>query len=409
MKRVAVIGGGASGYAAAITIARKSNDFTVTIYEKLQKPLKKLLATGNGRCNLTNVQVTPADYFGDRDFAAAALSRFSPQENIAFFREMGLLCKTEAMGRVYPVSGQASSVRESLCAEAEKCGVQIINDCAVTKIVPQNGSFLLNGEITCDIVLICAGGCAAPKHGTDGDAYKLLAALGHTIIPPAPALTALECRDFPKSLKGVRQVCDVTLLQDQKPIYAITGEVQFTEYGLSGIPIMQLSRLVSTAPNEKFSVKLNCLSGMTATDIAEFLQTAATKNPKKSAETLSQGILPQALGNALLWRCGIRKDEPCAALEKSRLTRFSEEITAFTVPITGVRGFDFAQVTAGGADCREFDCETMQSKRMKSVYACGEALNVDGGCGGYNLQWAWSSGRAAGEAVVKEFSSDTHS
>lgn len=408
MKRVAIIGGGASGFAAAITIARKSKDFTVTVYEKLQKPLKKLLVTGNGRCNLTNAQATPADYFGDRDFAAAALTRFSPQENIAFFRDMGLLCKTEAMGRVYPVSGQASSVREMLCAEAEKCRVRIYTDTEITKIQPQNGGFLLNGKIACDIVLICAGGSAAPKHGTDGGAYKLLGALGHRIIPPAPALTALECADFPKSLKGVRQVCDVTLLQDRKPIYEITGEVQFTEYGLSGIPIMQLSRLVSTAPNAEFSVKLNCLSGMKTPDITTFLQETAAKNPQKSAGTLAQGILPQALGNALLWRCGIRKDEPCASLTDSRLAHFAEEITAFTVQVTGVRGFDFAQVTAGGADCREFDCETMQSKRIKNLYACGEALNVDGGCGGYNLQWAWSSGRAAGEAVVKEFSSDTH-
>lgn len=408
MKQVAVIGGGASGFAAAITIAEKSKDFTVSVYEKLQKPLKKLLATGNGRCNLTNEHAEPTAYFGDRDFAAAALMRFSPRENIAFFREMGLLCKTEAMGRVYPVSGQASSVREILCAEAQKRGVQVIPDCEITAIQPQSGGFLLNGKIACDIVLICAGGSAAPKHGTDGGAYRLLGALGHTILPPAPALTALECADFPKSLKGVRQVCDVTLLQDRKPIYEITGEVQFTEYGLSGIPIMQLSRLVSTAPSEKFAVKLNCLSGLQTPEITAFLQDAAAKNPKKSAETLARGVLPQALGNALLWRCGIRKDEPCGSLSKSRLARFSEEITAFTVEVTGVRGFDFAQVTAGGADCREFDRETMQSKRIKNLYACGEALNVDGGCGGYNLQWAWSSGRAAGEAVVKEFSSDTH-
>ena len=409
MKRVAIIGGGASGFAAAITIARKSKDFTVTIYEKLQKPLKKLLATGNGRCNLTNVELSPADYFGDRAFAASALARFSPQENIAFFREMGLLCKTEAMGRVYPLSGQASAVREILCAEAQKCGVQICTDCAITKIQTQNGGFLLNGEIPADIVLICAGGSAAPKHGTDGGAYRLLDALGHTIIPPAPALTALECADFPKSLKGVRQVCDVTLLKNGKTVYAITGEVQFTEYGLSGIPIMQLSRFVATEPNEKFSVKLNCLSGMTVPDVAAFLQTTVTANPQKTAETLAQGILPQALGNALLLRCGIRKDEPCASLTKHRLARFSEESTAFTVHVTGVRDFDFAQVTAGGADCREFDDETMQSKRIKNLYACGEAINVDGGCGGYNLQWAWSSGRAAGESIVKEFSSDTHS
>ena len=164
MKRVAIIGGGASGYAAAITIARKSNAFTVTIYEKLQKPLKKLLATGNGRCNLTNITLTDGDYFGDANFASAALKRFSPQSNLAFFREMGLLCKTEAMGRVYPTSGQASSVRDALCAQADRFGVRVKSDCEITDIQAKNEIFLLNGHIECDCVLICAGGCAAPNN-----------------------------------------------------------------------------------------------------------------------------------------------------------------------------------------------------------------------------------------------------
>ena len=403
MKRVAIIGGGASGYAAAITIARKSNAFTVTIYEKLQKPFKKLLATGNGRCNLTNITLTDGDYFGDTNFASAALKRFSPQSNLAFFREMGLLCKTEAMGRVYPTSGQASSVRDALCAQADRFGVRVKSDCEITDIQAKNGIFLLNGHMECDCVLICAGGCAAPKHGTDGASYRLLQSLGHTVLPPAPALTALECAHFPKSLKGVRQVCAVTLCENGKTVYEITGEVQFTEYGLSGIPIMQLSRLVSTAPQKEFTVKLNCFPQMKTADIEAFLVTSAKNNPQKSAQTLAEGLLPQALGNALLLRCGIHKDEPCAALQPARLARFAEEITAFPVEVSGVRGFEFAQVTAGGADCREFDRETMESKRIRGLYACGEALNVDGGCGGYNLQWAWSSGRAAGEAIIKEY------
>ncbi len=403
MKRVAIIGGGASGYAAAITIARGSEAFTVTVYEKLQKPLKKLLATGNGRCNLTNTAQADGAWFGDTDFASAALRRFSPQSNIEFFRTMGLLCKTEAMGRVYPTSGQASSVRDALCAEANRLGVRVQTDCEITDIQVKNGIFLLNGSIESDSVLICAGGCAAPKHGTDGASYRLLQSLGHTILPPAPALTALECAHFPKSLKGVRQVCAVTLCKDGKSIYAITGEVQFTEYGLSGIPIMQLSRFVSTAPQTHFSVKLNCLPQMQSEELAAFLQTSAKNNPQKSAETLAEGVLPQALGNALLLRCGIRKDESCASLQPARIARFAQEISTFTVEVSGVRGFDFAQVTAGGADCREFDRETMESKHIRGLYACGEALNVDGGCGGYNLQWAWSSGRAAGEAIVKEY------
>ncbi len=404
MKTVAIIGGGASGYAAAITIARKSKDFTVIIYERLPKPLKKILATGNGRCNLTNARALPTDYFGDAAFAGTVLEAYSPRSNMDFFQSMGLLTKVEDMGRVYPVSGQAAAVREALLFEAQRLGVSVMTDCEITDICPSKEGFLLNGQFSCDFLLLCAGGSAAPQHGTDGGAYRLLQKIGHRVISPAPALTALVCKNFPKSLKGVRCDCRAELLCKDESLYTIDGEVQFTDYGLSGIPIMQLSRIVSTQPKKTFTVKLDCLPKIPRVQLEKFLSEAAKATPQKSAGALAQGILPKALGEVLLFKCGIKKDKPCGQLSAGLIRNFAETVKKYTVEVDRPRGFDFAQVTAGGADCREFDPATLQSRKYPRLYVCGEALNVDGGCGGYNLQWAWSSGRAAGEALVKEYS-----
>lgn len=402
MKRVAVVGGGASGFAAAITIARKSKDFTVTIYERLQKPLKKILATGNGRCNLTNTGAGTADYFGDTAFAATVLKALPPDSNRAFFHNIGLLTKEEEMGRVYPASGQASAVRGALLCEAQRLAIRLVTDCEITDVRPENGGFRLNNQYFCDVLLLCAGGSAAPTQGTDGGAFSLLRKLGHTVISPAPALTALVCKNFPKTLKGVRCDCAVALFCENEPVYNIDGEVQFTDYGLSGIPIMQLSRLVSTAPEKRFSVKLNCLPQIESQVLTEFLQKTAKQNPEKAALTLLEGVLPRNLASYLLLQCRIHNDTPVKMLSQKQIAAVSEKIQNFTVSVETVRGFDFAQVTAGGADCREFDSKTLQSKKYKNLYVCGESLNVDGGCGGFNLHWAWSSGRAAGEAVIKE-------
>lgn len=401
MTRVAIVGGGASGFAAAITVARAGKAYQVTIYERLQKPLKKILATGNGRCNLSNADACPDDYFGDTVFAEYALTRFSPQSNTEFFASMGLLTKTEDMGRVYPFSGQAASVREALLSEAERLGVQILTECEITDIQLKNGGFLLNGQYACDKLVLCAGGSAAPKHGTDGSAFRLLESLSIPVKTPVPALTALICANYPKSLKGVRQNCFVRLFCENREVYAVQGEVQFTDYGLSGIPIMQLSRLVSARPHLKFTVRLDCLPQISEADLTAFLETEAVRGDK-SAGALMLGILPQALGNAILLHSHVQKDTPSKQLSAKTWHMLAKNIKSYAFQISGVRGFDFAQVTAGGADCTAFIPNTMQSKQYPNLYVCGETLNVDGGCGGYNLQWAWSSGRAAGEAIIKE-------
>lgn len=397
MRKIAVVGGGASGFAAAIAAARVGG-VRVTIYERLQKPLKKLLATGNGRCNLTNRTAAPDAYRGDARFAAPALRRFPPEDTLAFFYSMGLCTKTEALGRVYPLSGQASSVRDVLLEEARRLSVEVVTDCEVTRVRPENGGFLLNEAYRCDALVLAAGGSAAPQHGTDGGAFRLLRALGLPMVEPQPALTALVCRKFPKNVKGVRCDCGVRLFAGGRLLYETAGEVQFTEYGLSGIPVFSLSRYVPA--KQEAVVALNCVPALSREALLAFLHAAAQNTPQKPAGLLAVGLVPQALGDFLLLQSGIRKDEPVGALHESRLLRLAKTLQDARFTVERPRGFDFAQVTAGGADCAAFSPETMEAKRYAHLYVCGETLNVDGDCGGYNLQWAWSSGRAAGEAAA---------
>ena len=402
MKHVAIIGGGASGFAAAITVARQRKDLHVTIFERLEKPLKKILATGNGRCNLTNSTATKADYFGNTSYAAAALSAFPPQSTIAFFESMGLLCKEEELGRVYPLSGQAASVREILLAEAKAYGVQLESNLEIQSISQQkDGTFLLNQTIPADVVVLAFGGKAAPKHGTDGSAYALFAQLGIPMVQPRPALTALTCKDFPKSLKGVRNVSGITLLCDGKPLYTINGEVQFTDYGLSGVPIMQLSRLVEAPLQRTYTVKLSCLPHIERSALQRYIQQLQKSAKNLMIHTFMAGLLPKALGDFILHRAHIQKEKPLGALSFKEIETLLNISTQLTFQIAEPRGFDFAQVTAGGADCRAFYKSTLASKQIAHLYACGEALDVDGGCGGYNLQWAFSSGRMVGDAISK--------
>lgn len=401
MKQIAIIGGGASGFAAAITIAKQRKDFAVTVYERLEKPLKKILATGNGRCNLTNMTASPADYFGDTAFASAALAQFPPKSTLQFFSSLGLLCKEEDLGRVYPMSGQASSVREVLLYEAERLGVQIKSDCEITTVRPKKGGFLLNESLYCDVLVFAFGGKAAPKQGTDGSAFSLMQSLSIPVISPQPALTALVCKNFPKTLKGVRNVCDISLSIEGKNAYRITGEVQFTDYGLSGVPIMQLSRLVSTAEGKKCMIVLDCLPQLHENTLADFLYRHQKTQGNMEVGLLLSGLLPKNLATELLTQAHIKKSASLSSLSAAQCKNLLYIIKHFKAEVASVRGFDFAQVTAGGADCRAFCKSTLECKTIPHLYACGEALNVDGGCGGYNLQWAWSSGRIVGEAIIK--------
>lgn len=413
MTKVAVIGGGASGMCAAIELMNNVTDKTdveVTVLEKMTRVGKKLLVTGNGRCNITNMNSARSGYRGDTDFAKTALSRFTPESNIEFFNSLGLYTRTEEDGRVYPLSNQASSVLDALRFECERLGVKIVCDYRAAHIKEAVTAFsrkiVINNRDRFDYVIVASGGKAAKIHGTDGDSYDLLKMLGHTVTPIAPALVSLNCSDFTKSLKGIRSVCGVELIIDGKPEYKNFGEVQFTDYGLSGIPIMQLSRFVSMSPSNNIQIYLDLTPDFSKEKLHEYLISRREKDTGLCENMLS-GIINKQLCITIMKECGIAVNGRVNALSDEKINALSEILKCWKINVKNSRSFEYAQATAGGVKCCEFDPETMESRLVDGVYCCGEALDVDGDCGGYNLQWAWSSGRTAGRSIAERINKNS--
>ena len=405
MFKVAVIGGGASGLACAIEImhtVKNRDDVRVTVLEKLPRVGKKILVTGNGRCNLTNMNSATSGFRGDTDFAYAVLNEYTPESNIKCFNEMGLYTRVEDEGRVYPLSNQASSVLDALRFECERLGIEIVCDYNVVHVKSVfNGAvqkLVVNNKDRFDFVVLSAGGKAAKVHGTDGDSFDLLKMTGHKITPIAPALVSLNCDNFTKALKGVRSICRMDLVIDNEKVLENYGEVQFTDYGLSGIPIMQLSRFVSMSPSNDIYINLDVTPDFTLDEISNYLFDRREFGTGL-CENVLIGVMNKQLCITLLKECGIAPNGKIAELSDDEIIKLSKLCKFWKIKIKTARGFDFAQVTAGGADCSQFNSNTMESVLIENLFCCGEALNIDGDCGGYNLQWAWSSGRTAGHTI----------
>lgn len=407
MTKIAVIGGGASGLACAIEIMRtvkNKDDVKVTILERLPRVGKKILVTGNGRCNLTNINASVKNYRGDADFTEYALNQYPPQSNIVFFNSLGLYTRTEDEGRVYPLSNQASSVLDALRFECARLGVETVCDYRAvhlkTVYTGVTTKIIVNNRDRFDYVVVACGGMACKAHGTDGDAYDLLKMFGHKIISPAPALVSLNCDEFTKALKGVRSICKMNLIIDGEKTLENYGEVQFTDYGLSGIPIMQLSRFVSVSPSNNIYIELDTTPDFTAEEIRKYLYSRRNID-KGLCENMLSGIMNKQLCIVLMKECDIQVNGRINELTDSEIEKLADIIKCWKIKIKNSRSFDYAQVTAGGADCSQFNAETMESSLVPNVFCCGEALNIDGDCGGYNLQWAWSSGRLAGNTIAE--------
>lgn len=400
--KVAVIGGGASGIACAVSLKKQNKSVDVAVYEKMPRILKKILATGNGRCNITNVCSSEEYFRGSVGLLKTALSKYPPKENIRFFESMGLLLREEAQGRVYPVSGQASSVVNVLLSQCKSLNIELITDTEIKSIEKNENAFLLNGKIRADAVVISSGGSAAKSFGTDGGSFRLLKGLNIKIVPPVPALTGVIAEKFPKSLKGVRNICAVSLEENGKTLYTEKGEVQFNDYGVSGIPVMQLSGIAARSDFKNLFVRLDLLPDMDEASIFSFFADIKGSYPEKSAEELLQGTLPKALGNHLLLLCKIKKESQLKNIPSDALKGLTALIKGWKIKITAVRGFEFAQTTSGGIDSDELYAQTLMSKKYRNLYVIGEAVNIDGLCGGHNLQWAWSSGRLCADSILKE-------
>ena len=403
---IGIIGGGASGMAAALAASENINA-QVLLFERQARLGRKLLATGNGRCNLTNLHARPHHYHGDQaDFAEFALEKYNVENTLQWFADLGLYTVAEASGRVYPYSDQANSVLDVLRFALEKPNIQVLTGFEVTKVKKTEAGFTVeSAEEThfCDKLIIACGGLAGTKLGGSMSGYKLLQKFGHKVTKLRPTLVQIKS-DWHgcAALKGVRAECHVTITRDGELHSSCKGEIQFTEYGLSGPVIFEVSRDVCREKGN-WVCTLDLLPDMEEPRLDWLMPILQKKRQTKlAAEDLFTGILHNRLGRVVVKEAGISLHAPISQLEDWELEKACRTALELNIPLSEPMGMDSAQVTAGGIVTCEFDSKTMESKLVPGLYACGEVLDIDGDCGGYNLQWAWSSGRCAGHAAGKE-------
>ena len=404
MGKVIVIGGGAAGILAAISAAGRGDE--VIILEHTKALGKKLLSTGNGRCNLTNKKQDDSFYRTENPgFPIPALTRFGYRETINFFNSLGLYCK-ERDGYVYPRSSQAAAVRNLLLEELFRLGVEIRTECEVRKLQRKTKGFLVLAADTSfygDSVILACGGKSAPVTGSDGSGYGLAEALGHRLIPPVPALTGLRAAENPlKKAAGVRTDGRVSLYikenGKERLVGSDAGELQLTDYGISGIPVFQVSRFASRALEQGMGVtaRLNFLPEYDRDEAEELLETVLQRT-EEDCFSLLLGLFPEKLAAVLLKKAGLPVHIPAGRLSGRQKQAIVDTVCRLRLSISAVNDFSQAQVTAGGIDTRDVNEETMESRLVPGLYFAGEMLDVDGICGGYNLQWAWASGFLAGK------------
>ena len=404
MRHVAVIGGGAAGMMAAITAAREG--VKVTILEHKDRIGKKILSTGNGRCNFTNTFQTPACYRSDnRDFAWNIIQKFNVEKTISFFKELGIYPK-DRNGYLYPYSDQAAAILEVLQIEVAKLDICVMTEINVLDIQPVKRGIRITTDkktITADSVILACGSKAAPVTGSDGSGYQLAKLLGHRIVPVLPALVQLRCAEkFYKSISGVRVQGTVEIYADDIFLASDTGEIQLTNYGISGIPVFQVSRYAAKALYQKQSVTavLNFMPDMNKDEFLSFLQERITLCPHKTLDEFFTGIFPKKLCELWIRLSRLPKEMRVADLSGEQLEKLVLLIQHLRTHIIETNAFEQAQICCGGVDTTEINPDTLESNYVPGIYFAGELLDVDGICGGYNLQWAWSSGFIAGKEAV---------
>ena len=402
-----ILGGGAAGLTAAAALA--SSGLHITVVERLDRVGKKILSTGNGRCNLSNQDMRADLYAPCAPFVSGVYDQTAPQEVLAFLKTLGLMTAAED-GRIYPRSMQASAVLDILRMGCEAPNVTLLTGETAAAITPsRRGGWsvqLDSGKGLFAPVVLCAmGGSAAPSMGTDGCGVRLMKALGHRAAPALPALVQLKCtHPALRSLKGIRVQAELTLLQGEKPLARETGELLFQDYGVSGVCVFQLSRFATRALDAKQRVQL-CINLLPEADNAYiWLKERIAAHPQRSAGMLFTGVFHRLLAQALLKEASIAQDAPAASLSAQDIQQLSRAIGAFTLNIDATQGFAQAQVTAGGIRTDEIDPATMQSRLFDGLYFAGEVVDVDGPCGGYNLHFAFASALTAAKAIRTKLS-----
>lgn len=400
-KKIIVVGGGASGMIAAITAARKGSE--VTILEHMNRIGKKILSTGNGKCNLTNLKQDISKYRGNNpEFVLPVFQQFGVAETLDFFHELGIYPK-DKNGYIYPNSEQASSVLDVLRMELESLNVNVVCECKINSIKRSKNTFIFETNhkvFQSDACILALGGKASPVLGSDGSGFKFVKTFGHSINEMVPALVQLKAKQsFFKNLAGIRVEGTVELWTDSQMVEKEYGEIQLTNYGISGIPVMQISRFASMAllEGQKVIAKIDFMPQMSSQQLKEYLKERFLNSKSKTAEESIIGFLNKKLAYVLLKESQIKVEQKATDITEKQLENLVTAIKTLKIDIVATNPFENAQVTAGGVPTEEMDNDTLESKIVNQLFFAGEMIDIDGTCGGYNLQWAWSSGYVAGK------------
>lgn len=403
MYDVIIIGAGASGLMAAAAAASKGA--RVALLEHKDDIGKKILATGNGRCNFTNTDMSVNKFHGSKALIKNGLSQFNYSDTIRFFKELGIPAYDNA-GYIYPNSRQAASVVAAFRMELMRLHVDVKTGINITDIKPaddRTGYCIQTdkGSFKSKRLIIACGLTASPKLGSDGSLFRQIEALGHHIQKPLPALCGFSCDGLNfKKITGVR--CDATVASviDGQMTEQNTGELQLADYGISGIPVFQISSLMSRAldKGQKVEVIIDFLPAFSDDELNGYIKDRSiTTTDNRSLNEMLNGLLNNKLLLELIHKSGVSPDKKGRLLTDDDCKSLTRSIKHTAVSVKKPRGAEFAQVCTGGIYTKEIDVRTLESKIHPGLYFCGELLDVDGICGGYNLQWAWTSGYIAGE------------
>ena len=405
---VVVVGAGAAGLAAAIFGARRTPGLRVCVLDGAAKVGAKILVSGGGRCNVTHEAVEAADFWGGSpNVVRRILSAFPVERTVAFFKEIGVALHVEERGKLFPDSNSARTVLDALLAEARRLGVELRSAHRVTAVARRDGLFHLSssgGELRARRAVLATGGLSLPKTGSDGLGYRLAASLGHSLVPTTPGLEPLLLEgDFHASLSGIAHPVRISVRSDGLKPALLEGPMLWTHFGISGPAALDASRHWQRARLEGSAVKVtvNLLPENDFPAMESKLLQLARSQPRTQLRNTLSALLPGKVAEAVLARLKLRGDTTMANLSREDRRTLAQALLEWPLPVLGGRGYTFAEVTAGGVPLTEVDPSTLGSRRCPGLYFCGEILDVDGRLGGFNFQWAWSSGWVVGSALAR--------
>ena len=407
---IVIVGAGAAGLTAAIFAAETSPELCIRLLDGAKSIGAKILVSGGGRCNVTNQKVTASDFHGSRKIIDRVLRRFDAQATIRWFHTLGVPLQTENTGKLFPVSNTARSVLQALLQRCAELGVALLPHHRVLEVAKDQDVFVLNhsqGRLTGNRLILATGGQSLPKTGSDGSGWTLSKHLGHSLTPIVPALVPLllDSTFFHDNLSGISHDVMLTTRVNNKTVDRRVGSLLWTHFGVSGPVTLDASRfwILANQQGQAVQLHLNCFPQSTSQEIEQWLIRATAAPGRKTVESFLADRLPARLATHLAQFSKVGKaDSPVNLLSKDSRRTLVKVLTNLPLPVTGSRGWNFAEVTAGGIPLTEIKPNSMESKIVSGLYLTGEMLDCDGRIGGFNFQWAWSTGYLAGHHAAKK-------